>query len=204
MGKNDSYVNCTISELILNLEKRLSPKRFLHTLGVAQIAAFLAALHGESREKALTAGLLHDIAKPFSDQELMDFCKREQLPVSEAEALAPYLLHGKVGAMLARDEFGVEDPEILKAIEFHTTGRPDMSLLEILVFIADYIEPARDRQPKLNRRRQQAVEDPEKALVKILKDTVEYLGQTGAPVDPMTQKTLEWYQAKAAKKNSKE
>ena len=200
MKREDSYVNCTIQELIITLEKRLNPKRFLHTLGVAETAAFLAVLHGENREKALTAGLLHDIAKPYSDQELLDFCKKEKLSISKAEKLAPYLLHGKVGAKLAKDEFAVKDQDILNAIEFHTTGRPDMSLLEIIIFIADYIEPSRDKQPKLLKRRQQAVKDPEKALVKILKDTVKYLSQTGEPVDPMTQKTLDWYQERIAEK----
>ncbi len=180
-------------ELVEALSKRLKESRFAHTLSVAYTAGNLAALYGASVEKAVRAGLLHDIAKPLSDEELMRYCFKNGLPVSEAEKRAPYLLHGKVGARIAEEEFGETDPEILAAITWHTTGRPGMSLLEKIIFIADYIEPFRYKQKKLGKRRRQAFSDPDRALLGILKDTVKYLNAGGLPVDPMTEKTLNYY-----------
>ncbi len=193
MNTIENYVNLNLPDLLHVLEERLSSKRFAHTLGVANTSAYLASIHKEDITKALVAGYLHDIAKPYSDDELMEFCKKEKLEISEAERLAPYLLHGKAGARIAKKEFGVKDKDILNAIEFHTTGRPKMSLLEKIVFIADYIEPCRDKQPHLKKLRKLACLDLNKTLVRILEDTVEYLSQTDTIVDPMTEKTLKHY-----------
>ncbi len=186
------------------LQKSLKPSRYLHTLSVAYTAAQLALIHGCDGKRALIAGLLHDVAKPLSDRELLDFCRSRGLTITPAEEKAPYLLHGKAGAEIAKEEYGIEDQEILQAIRHHTTGAPDMGLLEKLIFIADYIEPYRDKQPRLKKRRKQAFQDPDKALLKILKDTLEYLKDRNMPVDPQTEKTYLWYlQQKKEKLNEK-
>ena len=88
---------------------------------------------------------------------------------------------------------GVKDEDILNAIRYHTTGRPGMSLLEKIIFVADYIEPGRDSAPNLPQVRSLAFESIDDCVLQILKDTLIYLGTTGAEVDPMTQITYEYY-----------
>ena len=109
------------------------------------------------------------------------------------EAENPYLLHGKVGAYIARKEFDILDEDILNAITWHTTGRPDMSLLEKIIFVADYIEPSRRPIPELNLIRQLAFTDINQAVIKILENTLKYLNEKGNPIDDMTQKTYDSY-----------
>ena len=113
--------------------------------------------------------------------------------VTEVERENPFLLHAKVGACLAKKKYGVKDKDILNAIQNHTTGRPGMSLLEKIVFIADYIEPGRNDAPNLDETRKLAFTDLDRALLKILKDTLDYLESGSKDVDPMTRKTYEYY-----------
>ena len=102
-------------------------------------------------------------------------------------------IDGKVGAYIARKEFDILDEDILNAIIWHTTGRPDMSLLEKIIFVADYIEPSRRPIPELNLIRQLAFTDIDQAVIKILENTLKYLNEKGNPIDDMTQKTYDSY-----------
>ena len=102
-------------------------------------------------------------------------------------------IDGKVGAYIARKEFDILDEDILNAIIWHTTGRPDMSLLEKIIFVADYIEPSRRPIPELNLIRQLAFTDINQAVIKILENTLKYLNEKGNPIDDMTQKTYDSY-----------
>ena len=99
--------------------------------------------YGADLEKALTAGLLHDCAKGRGVKEQIRYCEKHGILLTEAELAMPALIHAKLGAYLAEKDYGITDPEILDAITYHTTGRPDMSLLEKIIYIADYIEPNR-------------------------------------------------------------
>lgn len=112
------------------MEKELDPKRYEHTLGVAYTAASLAMCYGADLNSALIAGMLHDCAKCLSNEKKISICKKHDLPINPAEEKNPFLLHAKVGSYLASKKYGVTDPDILNAILNHTTGRPDMSLLE--------------------------------------------------------------------------
>ena len=103
------------------------------------------------------------------------------------------MLHAKLGAFLARKKYDIEDEEILNAIRWHTTGRPEMTLLDKIVYIADYIEPKRDKAPHLPMIRQKAFVDLDEALVMILRDTLGYLGDSPEHVDSMTKKTYDYY-----------
>lgn len=172
------------------------PDRYEHTLGVAYTAACLASLYGEDTKKAMTAGLLHDCAKCIESKEKLLLCEQYDLEVSETEKRNPSLVHAKLGAKLARVKYGVTDPDILHAIQYHTTGRPNMSLLEKIVFTADYIEPGRSRAKHLHQIRIQAFSDIDQAIVTILKDTLEYLEQKQEEILPETRETLEYYQSK--------
>ena len=125
--------------------------------------------------------------------KMLKICEKAGLELSEIEKGSGSLLHSKAGAELAQSKYGVKDEDILNAIRYHTTGRPGMSLLEKIIFTADYIEPGRDSAPNLPVVRKLAFESIDDCVLQILRDTLSYLGTTGAEVDPMTQKTYEYY-----------
>lgn len=183
----------SLRKLRKKMEKAQDSRRFEHTLGVEFTSAALAMRYGASVIKAQTAGLLHDCAKCLTDKERVSICKKNNIPMSELERSNPFLLHAKVGAWLAKKRYGISDQDILNAIQNHTTGRPGMSLLEKIVFIADYMEPGRNHAPNLDEIRRLAFDDLDRTMLKILNDTLEYLDSKNGDVDPMTRKTLEYY-----------
>lgn len=169
-------------------------KRYEHTLGVAYTAASLAMRYEENIEKALKAGILHDCAKSFSEEKLLAICEKHNVSINEVEKKQPSLLHAKVGSFLAMHKYHIRDVDIINAILNHTTGRPAMSKLEKIIFIADYIEPTRDQAPNLEQLRKQAFIDLDQTLLLILTDTLEHLKNSEISIDPMTQKTFDYYQ----------
>ncbi len=175
------------------VEKIQDARRFEHTLGVEYTAAALAMRYGSNMENARTAGLLHDCAKCISDEKRLSICKKNHIKVTEVERKNPFLLHAKVGAYLAREKYGIKDPDILNAIQNHTTGRKNMSLLEKIIFVADYIEPGRKHAPNLAEVRKLAFMDIDRALLMILRDTLQYLKASGGDIDPMTEETWRYY-----------
>lgn len=183
-----------LSELRKAMEQELSSKRYLHTLGVSYTAACLAMAHGADMESAMTAGLLHDCAKPLKGEEQIALCEKNHLEISEVERSNPSaLLHAKVGAYLAETRYGITVPDILNAIRYHTTGRPKMSKLEKILYIADYIEPGRKHVADLDRIRQMAYRDLDATMAKILEDTLAYLKTTDGQIDHMTEETYQYY-----------
>ena len=181
------------------LKKHLTKERYHHTVGVAYTAMSMAMKYNPQPDnnefmiKAEIAGLLHDCAKCMDNDKKIRICNKNQISYSKIEAENPYLLHGKVGAYIARKEFDILDEDILNAITWHTTGRPDMSLLEKIIFVADYIEPSRRPIPELNLIRQLAFTDIDQAVIKILDNTLKYLNEKGNTIDDMTQKTYDSY-----------
>ncbi|MCI8373532.1 MAG: HD domain-containing protein [Lachnospiraceae bacterium] len=175
------------------LRKKLDNERYEHTIGVAYTAAALAMRYGADLEKAQIAGILHDNAKCFSLEKSMQMIEKYNIPVTEAEKLNPALLHSKVGAYLAMHKYKISDKEIIRAILYHTTGRPNMTLLEKIIYIADYIEPMRHKAQNLPEIRRLAFIDLDKALLKILSDTLEYLEKCQIETDPLTEKTYDFY-----------
>lgn len=159
------------------VSKRLPKKKFIHTLGVQTTCFSLAISYGEDYNKAIYAGLFHDLAKYMSNKKLLKECKKYNLSISKIEKEYPHLLHGKLGAYYAKTEFDIKDKDILNAIAYHTTGRPNMSLLEKIVFVADYIEPNRSEKnnPSLVSIRQLAFQDIDKTVFEILKATLNHL-----------------------------
>ncbi len=190
-----------LARLRKEMEQALERKRYEHTLGVAYTAANLAMVHGVDVEKALTAGMLHDCAKCISHHKQLTICRKNKMILSEIESEnhSP-LLHAKAGSCLARKKYGITDEEILQAISYHTTGRPHMSPLEKIIYIADYIEPGRERAKRsyadvqnLQEVRKMAYQDLDKTLCKILSDTLDYLSRKGGKIDSMTRDTYEYY-----------
>ena len=188
-------------ELIRTLEQELNYKRFVHTMAVAGTASSLAMCYGMNIQKAELAGLLHDCAKCIDVRKMQKMCEKAGLEISPYEAGSGSLLHSKAGSVLAAEKYGCTDPDILNAIRYHTTGRPGMSLLEKIIFVADYIEPGRYTAKNLPEIRKMAFEDIDEALMKILYDTLVYLNSTGNTVDPMTQKTYDYYRQMLAEVN---
>ncbi len=186
----------TLELLRDRMKETLKQPRYLHSIGVEEVACDLAVIYGFDPMKASIAGILHDCAKELSDEELLQSCKLYHLEVREIEARSPYLLHGKVGAVFAREYFGIEDPEIISSIVYHTTGRPNMSLLEKIIFTADYIEPSRKPIQRIDEIRATAYTDLDTAVFMILENTLEYLEQSKADIDTMTVDTYNYYKAK--------
>lgn len=192
-ARPDKLKSDQLRKLRSEMEKVQDAKRFEHTLGVEFISAALAMRYGAPVGSAQLAGLLHDCAKCLTDKERVDICRKNDLPMSELERANPFLLHARVGAYLAEKKYKVKDQDIINAIRNHTTGRPEMSLLEKIVFIADYIEPGRKHAPNLEEVRSLAFTNLDQALFKILSDTLEYLEGGNGDVDPMTRRTWEYY-----------
>lgn len=185
--------NTDIRKIRKLMKKVQDAKRYEHTLGVAYTATALAMRYEESLKSAELAGLLHDCAKCLTDEKRLAICEKHNISVNEVERRNPFLLHAKVGSFLAMEEYHVYDPDIINAILNHTTGRPGMSLLEKIVFIADYIEPGRKNAPNLGEIRKLAFVDLDQCLVIVLKNILEYLETSDGEIDPMTRKTYEYY-----------
>ena len=175
------------------MEKALDPKRYEHTLGVAYTAAALAMRYGEDINNAILAGMIHDCAKCLTNEKRLIICEKYNIAINDAERKNPYLLHAKVGSFLAMKKYGVTDKDVINAILNHTTGRPGMSLLEKIIWIADYIEPGRKQAPNLALIRKLAFEDLDQAFLTALRDTLEYLHAGKMEVDNMTQRTYDFY-----------
>lgn len=129
--------------IIDNLNKYEDEKRIAHSKSTAQTAVSMSKRFGADEKKAYTAGLLHDIAKCLSREQLILLADKYSYELSEVEKKNTKLLHGPIGALILRHELGIEDEEILSAVHYHTTGRPNMSLLEKIIYLADLIEPLR-------------------------------------------------------------
>ena len=171
----------------------MTKARYEHTLGVEFTAASLAMRYGVDIDKAEIAGLLHDCAKCIDDEDKFDDCKKYKIELTDVEKRNPFLVHSKLGAVYANKLYGIDDEEVISAIRFHTTGKPDMTLLEKIIFIADYIEPGRDKAPNLKEIRQMAFIDIDEALYMILKDTFDYLDKGEGEKDELTKDTFLFY-----------
>ncbi len=162
----------------------LKPKRMPHVLGTESEAVRLARRYGADETQARVASLLHDCTKKLDMDEQLALCTHYGIELDELECKALKLLHSKTGAAIARDVFAVSD-EVYNAILYHTTGKPDMTLLEKIIYLADYIEPTRDF-PGVEELRRTVYEDLDRGLLMGLSMTVEEMEQMGSPVHHMT------------------
>ena len=188
-----------ITKIRRKLMTELDTERYEHTLGVMYTAASMAMRYDEDVEKALLAGLLHDCAKCISGENKIKLCNKYHLSVSEVEKKNPSLLHAKLGAFLAAKKYHIKDKDVINAIASHTTGCPNMTLLDKIIYIADYIEPGRKELPNMAEVRKLAFTDINECLYRILEDSLVYLSSKNISVDPMTEKTYLYYKTKLNK-----
>ena len=180
-----------IKEIRQSVKEQLLVDRYRHTLGVEETSTILANRYGADEKKAKISALLHDIAKNQTYNEM-----REQLMLAGEASYLEYnslVWHAPVGALVAKAKYQIEDEDILNAIKYHSTGRPAMSLLEKIVFLADYIEPGRT-QPNVDQIRDLACQSLEKAVAQTLANTVAYLSSKGDnEIHPDTLAAYEFY-----------
>lgn len=174
------------------LRQNVSPHRLQHILGVEETCITLARIHQLNEQQAAQAGLMHDLAKFFPPQKLLNLATEAKIPVDEFCLQQPHLLHADVGALVAQQEFAVNDPEILAAIANHTLGAPHMSKLSCLVFIADVLEPNRGDNQKLAELRTLATKNLYKCVQQTSEYSLEYLLSKQKFIHPRTVLTRNW------------
>jgi predicted HD superfamily hydrolase involved in NAD metabolism len=181
------------------LSKLLDEERLKHSENVEKIAVDLAKVWGEPKEKAGIAGLLHDCSRWMKPKQMLDEAKKQGVVFGEIEVKEPKLLHAKLSAHIARDDFGIDDIKILTAIERHTTGAPGMSTLDKIIYLADHIEPARDFKG-IDDLRVLAYKDLDRAIVQSTSSMIEALMARGLPIYGGTIDTRNYYLNRDEKK----
>lgn len=179
------------------LKENVNERRLQHILGVEQTCIDLARCHNLNEKKAAKAGLMHDLAKFFPPQKLLKIAKKAKITVDEICLSSPHLLHADIGAVVAKQEFGIKDTKILDAIANHTLGTPGMSKLSCVVFIADALEPSRGNTPELNAIRVVAPENLYKCVQQTSDLSLKYLVNQQKIIHPRTILTRNWALAKA-------
>ena len=171
-------------------KKRLSAKRYQHTLNVRRMAVKLAKRWGADPEKAALAALLHDTAKELPREEMLQILNDNAIMAENAQNRPSPVWHGICAAILAQTQGGVEDAEVLSAIRCHTTGKPGMSLLDEIVFLADMTSAERD-YPEVDYLRKLEKKDIHQAMREALEMNLHWLEESGKPVDEETRAALE-------------
>ena len=160
------------------LKEKLSEERYKHSIGVMNTAEKLAKMYSANIHSSRIAGLIHDCAKEMDKKEILKLCKENQFQIDYVLEANPGLLHGTAGAIIAREVMKVEEEDILKAIEYHTTGNKDMTLIEKIIYLADYIEPSRNF-PGVEELRKASVRDLDEALLLSFDKTIEVVIKRG-------------------------
>ena len=182
------------------LAANVPPQRIKHILGVEQMAIDLASHYQIDTPKAAIAGLMHDLAKYFKPQKLLEMAQIAGVEIDPISAATPHLLHADVSAIVARDTFKVTDTEVLDAIANHTLGRPGMNELSCIVFLADTLESGRGNTPDLEYLRKICYQNLDKALFQTCDYSLKFLLETHCLIHPRTIATRNWFLQKAQKK----
>ncbi|PMB22507.1 bis(5'-nucleosyl)-tetraphosphatase (symmetrical) YqeK [Fischerella thermalis] len=182
------------------LTENVPSSRINHILRVEQMAVELAQHYQLDREKAATAGLMHDLAKYFPSKKLLQMAKLAGLEIDEVMVASPHLLHADVSAIVARESFGVQDEEVLQAIANHTLGRPGMSPLSCIVFLADTLEPGRGDSVELQALRKTSFTNLERAVWLTCDYTFKFLLESPSLIHPRAIATRNWFLQKSKTK----
>ena len=174
-----------IKSIRKHLKEHLQENRYEHSISVSFSAIALAMAHGYDLQAAELAGLCHDCAKFMGKKELISACEREHIPLLPEYIAAPQVLHGIYGATYARKHFQIHNEEILSAIYYHTIGKPAMSLLEKMIYLADYIEV-----------RRVAFTNLDEAMYLALSQTIQYVEEKGQPLCSSSLEAFRYYKAR--------
>ncbi|CQR25851.1 HD superfamily hydrolase [Streptococcus varani] len=185
------YLDFSREELLEKVASSMSEKRFRHVLRVERAALELAERYDCDATKASLAALLHDVAKEVEDAVFLRLIDQEKLD-PDLKKWGNNIWHGVVGAYLISSEFGLQDQEILQAIQRHTVGSADMTVLDEVLYVADYIEPGRDF-PGVDKARSIAKESLDKAVAFETAQTVAHLAKKAIPIYPQTIETYNAY-----------
>ncbi|MBQ7037658.1 MAG: bis(5'-nucleosyl)-tetraphosphatase (symmetrical) YqeK [Clostridia bacterium] len=177
ISKEEQYVDI--------IRGRLTPRRFEHSLAVAEQAVHLAKKYGADPDKARTAGLLHDILKDTDGDSQLQIFKEFGILLDAVEEKAPKLWHARAGAVFLQRVLGIEDKEILDAVRYHTTARAGMSLLETVLYLADFTSADRD-YPDVDVMRELTERDLDAAMQYAVAYTIDDLKEQERPVHPDT------------------
>ncbi len=184
-----------IEKIRQKVQSSMSVKRYIHTLGVVEEAQKMAMHYGDQTlvHKCEMAALLHDIAKEYPTTLITQLCREYKVCQEDIYKENKEIIHAVLGAEAAKREYQIDDVDIINAILYHTSGRKEMSLLEKIVYIADYIEPNRKAFPGLEEARKLAYADLDEAIVHILLQTQEFLANKDIEIHPESLEALEYY-----------
>lgn len=182
-----------LDELQHDMKKRLKNSRYIHSVGVMYTAMNMAMRYDVPIRDAGLAGILHDCAKEMDNEELIKFCKSKKIELTDDEKANYSLIHSKAGAYIVQNRYKVDNSGIINAIRYHTTGRPGMTRLEQIIYIADYIEPNRKEFPGLDKVRKNVYIDIDKTCRMILENTIEYLKENGKRIDKTSFEAYDYY-----------
>ena len=181
----------TLEQMQAELEARLKPSRFRHSLGVSETAVKLSHRFGVDEEKARVAGLLHDCAREFRNEAMVEEAEKRGIAIGEVERSMPLLLHADIGAVRVREIYGVEDPAISQAIARHTVGGAQMTPLDKIIWYADMIEPNRT-YPGVDAIREAAARDLDAGVLLALERTIAFLQEERAAVCETSIHARDW------------
>lgn len=178
----------SLEKIEKDVKMRMSEKRFIHSQGVKKRIEELAKIYHIDVETAKKVGIAHDVAKEMSVEESMQYVKENGIILDDMEKKIPYLLHGKIGADYCKKKYGFTK-EMQKAIEYHTTGNPNMNMLAKIIFVADKTEEGRsysnaERQKELEELRQISTIDIDKAVQIAIDESIIYTIQKGGLIHP--------------------
>lgn len=178
-----------IEKIEEDLRKNLSEKRYKHSIGVMEMAGELAQLYGADVETAKLAGLLHDIAKEMSSEDKLKYVEENNIPIDEVERINTPILHGKIGADVAKKKYGVSE-QIQKAIELHTTTSPDMDIIAKIVYVSDKVELNRKSEDyDIEYERELAKKDLDETVIYIIESNIKSLLEKGKLIEPQSIET---------------
>ena len=190
-GTAENYRELTIERLEEVVKQLLDPKRVNHVLGCRDTAIQLAKQWGEDETDAARAALLHDVTKALDGRLQLTLCREYGIVLDAFSTKNPKILHAYTGSLVAERIFG-ENEAVVSAIRWHTTGKADMTTLQKIIYLADYIEPNRDF-PGVDALRQAAFENLDKAMKMGLEMTLSHLKNQGSEVSPESQEALAYF-----------
>ncbi len=194
-----------IKQIDIYTKENVKQKRYEHSVRVAQMCARLCRQFGIDENLGYLEGISHDMCKDMSDEELIEISKQNKTPIIQYELEHPKILHGRAASVLLKEKFGINNQDILQAVEVHTSGKIGMCDLAKILFIADKIEPGRPQSTEEYRHNLLEM-NLEKMFYTVLYESYEFINKKvqngGYDIYPGTKEVLEYYKGKIDEKNS--